>query len=206
VSSSDKRLQRPEYISGVKTPVTISEIANTTGEVGGEPQGTLAGKGTSVGTGYTSNYYCEEHGYIIGIMSVMPKTNYMQGIPRTYLRKDPLDYFWPSFAHIGEQEIQNQELYAYTSTKEDTFGYIPRYAEYKYHPSRVAGDFRDSLDYWHLGRKFANQPALNKTFIECTPADVSRIFAVESGDNLWMEIVNKVKAKRPMPVFGTPYL
>ena len=204
VRSSDKRLQRPEYITGVKSPVVVSEVLNTTGQDGGLPQGNMAGHGISVTSGKSGSYYCEEHGYIIGIMSVMPKTAYQQGIPRTYLKKDSLDYFWPTFANIGEQEVQQQELYAYTATAEDTFGYVPRYSEYKYMPSRIAGEFRTSLNYWHLGRIFASQPSLNSTFVECDPT--KRIFAVddEGTDVLYCHVLNKIKAVRPMPKYGTP--
>lgn len=216
VKSSDARLQRPEYITGTKTPVVISEVLNTTGsfEAGdptnptSSPQGTMAGHGVAVTSGKYGNYYCEEHGYIIGIMSIMPKTAYQQGIPRTYLKNDTLDYFWPTFANIGEQEVQKQELYAYTANKEDTFGYVPRYSEYKYMPSRVAGEFRKKLDYWHLGRIFETEPALNQTFVECAPANTKRIFAVtdENIDSLYCHVLNKVKAIRPMPKYGTPMI
>jgi hypothetical protein len=205
VRSSDKRLQRPEYITGVKSPVIISEVLNTTGQDGGLPQGNMAGHAVSVQNGNVGSYYCEEHGYIIGIMSIMPKPAYQQGIPKTYLKRDSLDYFWPSFAHIGEQAVQQQEIYAYTSINEETFGYIPRYAEYKYMPSRVAGDFRTSLNYWHLGRIFGGNPLLNQDFIEVDPQDATRIFAVEGDeDNLYIHHLNKIQAIRPMPVFGTP--
>jgi len=205
VKSSDARLQRPEYITGVKTPVIVSEVLNTTGQTTGLPQGNMAGHGISVSTGKSGSYYCEEHGYIIGIMSVMPTTAYQQGIPRTFLKSDTLDYFWPTFANIGEQEVQNQEIFAYTPTKEQTFGYVPRYAEYKYMPSRVAGDFRTTLDYWHLGRIFQNQPNLNQDFVECNPTSTTRIFAVEDGtDPLYCHVYNKIQALRPMPKFGTP--
>ena len=204
VKSSDKRLQRPEYITGVKSPVVISEIVNTTGQTDGLPQGNMAGHGMSVSSGRSGSYYCEEHGYIIGIMSVMPKTAYQQGIPKTFLKNDTLDYFWPSFAHIGEQAVENQEIYAYTSSNTETFGYVPRYAEYKFMPSRVAGDFRTTLDYWHLGRKFEEQPTLSGQFVNCEPT--KRIFAVEDpeGDSLYCHVLNKIKAVRPMPKFGTP--
>jgi hypothetical protein len=208
VKSSDKRLQRPEYITGVKSPVIISEIVNTTGQDGGLAQGNMAGHGISVSSGRSGSYYCEEHGYIIGVMSVMPKTCYQQGIPKTFLKNDNLDYFWPSFAHIGEQSVTNNEIYAYTSTGEDTFGYVPRYAEYKYMPSRVAGEFRETLDFWHLGRKFDTQPTLSGEFVSCTPT--KRIFAVlegpgsEATDSLYCHVLNKIKAVRPMPKFGTP--
>ena len=204
VKSSDKRLQRPEYITGVKSPVIISEIVNTTGETAGLPQGNMAGHGMSVSSGRSGSYFCEEHGYIIGIMSVMPKTAYQQGIPKTFLKNDTLDYFWPSFANIGEQPVELQELYAYTSNAQQTFGYVPRYAEYKYMPSRVAGDFRTTLDYWHLGRKFDTEPSLNGAFVNCDPT--KRIFAVEDpeGDSLYCHVLNKIKAIRPMPKYGTP--
>ena len=208
VRSSDKRLQRPEYITGLKTPVIISEVlttAETTDGVDSIPSATMSGHGVAVSTGKYGNYFCEEHGYIIGIMSVMPQPAYQQGIPKTYLKNDPLDFFWPSFAHIGEQPVTNNEIFAYTNTGNDTFGYVPRYAEYKYQPSRVAGDFRTILDYWHLGRIFATLPSLNQTFIECTPEQVERIFAVQDGeDNLYCQIMHKIKAVRPMPKFGTP--
>jgi len=205
VKSSDARLQRPEYITGVKTPVIVSEVLNTTGQTTGLPQGNMAGHGISVSSGKSGSYYCEEHGYIIGIMSVMPTTAYQQGIPRTFLKNDTLDYFWPTFANIGEQEVQNQELFAYTPSATQTFGYVPRYAEYKYMPSRVAGDFRTTLDFWHLGRIFQNQPNLNKEFVECSPSQTTRIFAVEDGtDPLYCHVYNKIHALRPMPKFGTP--
>jgi len=210
VKSSDKRLQRPEYITGVKSPVVISEIVNTTGQVNqpgqdsGLPQGNMAGHGMSVSSGRSGTYFCEEHGYIIGIMSVMPKTAYQQGIPKTYLKNDTLDYFWPSFANIGEQPVTQNELYAYTTNANNTFGYVPRYAEYKYMPSRVAGEFRTTLDYWHLGRKFATEPSLNSAFINCDAT--KRIFAVTNPgtDSLYCHVLNKIKAVRPMPKFGTP--
>jgi hypothetical protein len=204
VKSSDKRLQRPEYITGVKTPVIISEIVNTTGQTDGLPQGNMSGHGLSVSSGRSGSYYCEEHGFIIGIMSVMPKTAYQQGIPKSYLKNDTLDYYWPSFAHIGEQPVVNNEIYAYTNTGNDTFGYVPRYAEYKYMPSRVAGDFRTTLNYWHLGRIFDTQPSLSGQFVDCDPT--KRIFALEDpeGDSLYCHVLNKIKAIRPMPKFGTP--
>ena len=164
----------------------------------------MAGHGMSVSRGRSGTYFSEEQGYIIGIMSVMPKTAYQQGIPKTYLKDDTLDYYWPSFANIGEQPVQNQELYAYGTDPTGTFGYVPRYAEYKFMPSRVAGDFRTTLDYWHLGRKFDTQPSLGTSFVECNPT--KRIFAVDdpSGDSLYCHVLNKIKAIRPMPKYGTP--
>jgi len=204
VKSSDARLQRPEYITGVKTPVIVSEVLNTTGIDGELPQGNMAGHGISVTSGNYGKYYCEEHGYIVGIMSVIPKGAYQQGLHRHFFKFDKLDYFWPSFAHIGEQEVKVKEIYLETPNQEDTFGYVPRYAEYKYLPSRVCADFRTTLDSWHMGRIFESQPTLSKEFVECKPT--KRIFAVteEGIDSLYAHVYHKIKAVRPMPKFGTP--
>lgn len=203
VKSSDARLQRPEYITGVKTNIIISEVLNTTG--GTLPQGNMSGHGVGVISGKAGSYFCEEHGYIICLMSIMPKTAYQQGIPKHFLKNDRLDYFWTSFAHIGEQAVEADEIVGYQGPA-GIFGYVPRYSEYKYMPSRVAGDFQTSLDYWHLGRIFdpSNPPQLNQEFIECRPR--KDIFAVtdENQDSLYCHVLNKVKAVRPMPYFGSP--
>lgn len=206
VRSSDRRLQRAEYITGIKSPVQVSEVLNTTGTAE-LPQGNMAGHGISVTTGKQSKgFFCEEHGYIMGIMSVMPKTAYQQGIPKHFLKTaDPFQYYWPSFANIGEQEILKKELYAFQgSAGNETFGYTPRYAEYKFEQNRVAADFRTTLDFWHLGRKFASPPALNDVFLQCEPS--TRIFAVEDPDvqKLYCHVLNKIRAVRPMPKYGTP--
>lgn len=204
VQSSDKRLQRPEYITGVKTPVVISEVLNTTGTAE-SPQGAMAGHGAAVTSGNYGEYYCEEHGFIIGIMSVMPKPAYMQGLDRMFSRlQDPTQYYFSSFANIGEQEVLNKEIYAYTSDNDVTFGYIPRYAEYRYQPNRVAGQFRTTFIDWHQARKFDNLPTLSQQFVECNPD--KRIFAVTDPEveSLYCQVYNKVLSIRPIPKYGTP--
>lgn len=210
VRSPDARLQRPEYFTGTVSPVIISEVLNNSGFIGtgpnttGRPQGDMAGHGVAVTTGGYGTYYCQEHGYIIGIMSVLPEPAYQQGIPRHFLKQDAYEYFWPEFAHLGEQEVMMQEIYANATDPTAPFGYVPRYSEYKYHTSRVAGDFKSpSLAHWHLGRIFASEPALNQQFVECNPD--TRIFAVEEEvQHLYAQVVHRIDASRLMPKFGTP--
>lgn len=206
VRSSDARLQRPEYITGMKSPIIISEVLNTTGEDAGLPQGNMAGHGVGVATSRYGSFFCEEHGYIIGILSVMPQPAYQQGLAKHFSRRDKLDYYWPAFANIGEQEVLNKEIFVDSADPNGVFGYVPRYGEMKYTPSRVAGDFRGTLNYWHLGRIFPSLPALNQAFIECNPE--KRIFAVQDPmiDSLYIQCLNIVKAVRPMPKFGTPLI
>ena len=210
VQSSDARLQRPEYITGTKAPVLVQELTNTTDQPDPSAvsvQGNPSGKATSLQAGHYGNYEVEEHGYIIGIMSIMPKAAYQQGIPKNFLKTDVLDFYWPSFANIGEQEVTQNEIYGYTNTPNEVFGYIPRYAEYKYLQNRVVGLFRNTLDFWHLGRIFASPPTLSQEFIEVDAADNTRVFFdTDDVDNIYIHVLNKMTARRPMPVFGTPML
>jgi len=210
VYSSDARLQRPEYLGGGKQPVVISEVLNTS-DTTSRPQGSMAGHGISVGTSNSFKKYFEEHGYIMGLMSVLPRTAYQQGVPKHFIKKDKLDFYWPEFAHLGEQEVLNREVYQQwagspTYGLDDTFGYQSRYAEYKFMNSSVHGDFRSNMAHWHMGRIFASQPALNPTFVESDPT--TRVWAVseQSNDTLYAQIFNDVKAVRPMPIFGSPLL
>jgi hypothetical protein len=181
----------------------VSEVLQTAPASGGStPLAEMAGHGIAVGSNSNIEYRCEEHGFIIGIMSVMPKTAYQDGIPKMFSREDRFDYFWPEFAHLGEQEVLQKEIYADTATPDATFGYVPRYAEYKYMNDTVHGELRTTLDFWHLGRQFSSDPSLNQSFIECNPSD--RIFAVTGQEQLYAIINHKVMARRPMPYFGTP--
>lgn len=203
VKSPDARLQRPEYITGVKQAIVVSEVLDTAGQT--DPVGALKGHGVSFQSGHTGSYYCQEHGMIIGILSIMPKTAYQQGIPRFFSKSDAMDFYFPQFAHLGEQQVMMSELYAYGANHNNAWGYQSRYMEYKTHPSSSAGDIRGNLDFWTLTRKFAVEPSLNVTFKECDPADNDRIFAVQDGtDYFVVHLLNKIKAYRPMPVFGTP--
>jgi len=207
VRSSDARLQRPEFLGGSSTPITISEVLQTSANASEPtPQGNMAGHGVSVGSSNYVSYRAEEHGYIIGIMSVMPKTAYQQGVPKHFKKLDKFDYYWPSFANIGEQPIYNEELYHQNNpTDAEVFGYTPRYAEYKYIPSTVHGEFRTSLNFWHMGRIFSTKPTLNQDFIECDSAEVERVFNVLDGEeHLYVYLHNEVKATRLMPYYGTP--
>lgn len=228
VRSSDARLQRPEYLGGGKAQVVISEVLQTssdsTSALLGDgssvtPIGEMYGHGISVGNTMKCRTFCEEHCYIMGIMSIVPKPTYQQGVPRDFLRKDKYDFFWPEFAHLGEQEIWQAEIYAKSNKPDSVFGYTPRYAEYKYIPSTVHGDFKGYMNYWHLGRVFENEPELNSEFVHVdeTKDDLARIFSaqfeVENGEmvdkvyqHFWCMIYNKIHAKRPMPRYGIPKL
>lgn len=209
VQSPDSRLQRPEYITGVRSDFMITETLATASSED-MPQSNMSGNGVSYTSGKFGSYYATEHGFIIGICSVLPKTAYYQGIARMWSRlKSPIDYPWPSFAHLGEQEVLNREIFAGTNLGDDTFGYLPRYAEMKDIPNRISGDMVSSLKFWNDARKFGSMPVLNQEFIECPPdATDHPIFAVTTPglDYVYMQVLNKISVLRALPKFGVPKL
>lgn len=216
VVSSDARLDRTEFLGGGKFPVVISEVLQTSKtEEASEPspQGNMAGHAIGVGNSNGFKKYFEEHGYLIAIFSVMPRTKYMQGTRRHFFKDNKFDFAWPAFAHLGEQPVYDGELYFANTTDlngaKNTFGYQSRYSEYKHIPSTVRGQFKSTLDFWHMCRKFDvldGQPALNSSFVHADPTH--RIFADTSEDNdkIMFAIYNNAFATRLLPVYGTPML
>lgn len=220
VHSSDARLQRAEYLGGWSAPIVVSDVEQTSayagtsqGAIATTPQGNLAGKGTAYGNSKPVKCFCEEHGFVIGLLSILPRTAYQDGLPRMFQRNYKEDYYFPEFAHLGEQEIKKNELfYDLTSASNRTagearFGFQERYCEYKYIPSTVHGEFKNNLQFWHLGRSFSAVPALNKSFVEPDSSPLTRVFAVGSGANhFYVNLINNVTALRPMPRQAVPTL
>jgi hypothetical protein len=204
IKSSDARLQRPEYLGGGKQTLQFSEIIQAAGTTDGSATGVGDLKGHGIGALRSNRYrrFFEEHGYVITLMSVMPKTMYMNGLPRTWSRTTKEDFFQKELQHIGQQEVLNKEVYAQHSTPGGTFGYQDRYDEYRRSESTIAGDFRDTLDHWHMARVFTSDPTLNSTFITANPTD--RIFQSTSTDSLWIMANHSIQARRMVSKLGTP--
>jgi hypothetical protein len=211
VTSPDARLQRPEYLGGGSSPVNVNPIAQTSGAGATgttTPQGNLAAVGTMSHTniGFTKSF--TEHSYVLGLISVRADLNYQQGINKLWLRSTRFDFYWPALSHIGEQAIQNIEIYAQgTATDYLVFGYQERYAEYRYKPSVITGQFRSSfaqtLDSWHLAEKYTSLPTLGDTFIQSNPP-IARVVAVPSQPEFLLDVWYDYHCARPMPVYGVP--
>lgn len=206
----DSRLQRPEYVGGMKTPVIISEVLQTSSTKDEPtPQGTLAGHGITVASEYAGKYYAQEYGVMIGIMSIMPKPAYHQGVNRQWLPRTRYDYYFPEFATLGEQAIEMAELYYQETDIKNTevFGFQGRFDEMRYKPNVTCGLLRpgEDFDYWTLTRDFGAKPTLSDTFMYCNPDP--RAWAVQvDAPQFVVHIANKIKAIRPLPAMGTPGL
>lgn len=211
VVSPDARLQRPEFLGSFTKMVNVNPIAQTSATDNTSPQGNLSAYGVTAAKfhGFTKSFV--EHGYVFGFVCARADLTYQQGINKMWLRSTVYDFYWPTFAHLGEQAIELRELYAQGSEADTTvFGYQERYAEYRYKPSQITGKFRSSvtggnLDVWHLSQFFKNAPTLNEEFVVENPP-IERIIAVPSEPEFLLDIGFRYTTVRPMPMFGTPGL
>lgn len=217
VSSPDARLQRPEYLGGGSSAVTVSPIAQTSSTDATTPQGNLAAIGTSSfgGHGFVKSF--TEHTLLLGLMCVRADLTYQEGLPRMWSRSTQYDFFWPALAHIGEQAVLRKELYvAGTAADEEVFGYQERYGEYRYRASQITGLFRSNavgtLDIWHLaqdltpaGSGITPPPTLSAAFIVENPP-VDRVIAVPTQPHFLFDSFTVLKCARPMPLYGVPGL
>lgn len=218
VRSSDARLQRPQYLGGGISPIIVSEVLQQSESSENSPLGKMGGHGMSAQVTHQFKQFFEEHGMIIGIMSIMPKPVYMTGTRRQFLRRDPYDFYFPEFAHLGEQAIVRDEIFTDYASEErkghgldpasgggsTVFGYTPRFAEYKYIPSSVHGEFLTNLNYWHLARNFTSAPTLTNDFVTKMPGDRAWPDTTDYSDKFWVQIYHHIKAVRRMPKFGVP--
>lgn len=210
VVSPDSRLQRPEYLGGGKDRININPIAQTSSTDTTTPQGNMSAFGTTGFSGHGFSKSFTEHSVLIGLACVFADLNYQQGINRMWKRQDRWDFYWPALAHLGEQAVLNQEIYAQgTAADTDVFGYQERFAEYRYKPSMVTGQMRSdaatSLDNWHLAIDFGSLPVLNASFIEENPP-IDRVVAVPSEPDLLLDMFFDLKCARPMPTYSVPGL
>lgn len=211
VVSPDARLQRPEFLGSFTKMMNINPIAQTSSTNDTTPQGNLSAYGVTGAKfhGFTKSFV--EHGYVFGFCCARADLTYQQGINRMWTRSTVYDWYWPTFAHLGEQAILLKEIYATGDTKQDdsVFGYQERYAEYRYKPSVICGKFRSNikgnLDVWHLSQYFETAPKLSPEFIE-EDIPIDRVVAVPSEPQFLIDIGFKYTTVRPMPMFGTPGL
>lgn len=217
VNTADARLQRPEYIGGGSQPVIVTDVVQTS-ETNITSQGNLSGRAVSPShKGHSFRYTATEHTIVMCIMCIMPKPSYGMGMPKRHRMFDRFDHYIPQFDHIGDEEIKRIELFNSPNAAQffyDTFGYAPRYYDYKSAVNRVHGLFKSSLRYWTMARFFNSNPALSSQFLTVDDSLIDRPFFVQtSGDknspeqeHAYIEINNVVTAWRPMSKLSTPFV
>ena len=218
VRSSDARMQRPELLGGGKIPLIFSDVPQTSYGSGTSNNvlGDLAGKGTLYGKTGGFKKFFEEHGVLLGLCCIIPRTSYSQGVPREWTAFDKTDWYFPEFAHLGEQAVLNKEVYynptdtpSIDNPNDGVFGYQGRFTELRYIPSSFHGDLRGTLQAWHLGRIFDSVPGLNANFVAAnTRANIFALEDVQEGqfDPFICQMHLDIKAVRPLPKYAIPTL
>lgn len=203
-NNDDRTLQRAKLIGYTRMPLIVSEVLQTS-ESGGTPLGSLGGHGITGGQNTLGSYHVKEHGWLLGIMSIMPRVGYAsQGIHKQFSRKTKFDYYWATFANLSQEAILNKELYVSGDINIDNeiFGFQSIWDEYRTSESIITGDMRDIFAYWHLNRIFNETPTYNESFINCVPD--KRIFAVQDEPGFVVSVGNKIDILRRMPQLGIP--
>lgn len=210
VHPTDARLDRPEYIGGFVTNVTVSPTVQTSSTDAGSPQGNKAGIAHIDTIQKIGNYRVLEYGVIMTLVNIVPKPIYSQGINRQWLRQSRFDYYNCALAFLSEQNIYGCEIFcdglSESSGDDSIFGYQAHWNELRGKQNMVSGALREQFDYWTLARKFASRPALNSDFLEVVHSDFSRIFAVQDEDPFVVSFSNIIDAYRPLPSMSVPGL
>lgn len=219
VRPRDARLDRPEVMGRISFPLQISEVLQTSQTTDDSPQGNMSGRGIAYGRGRYIHVYAEEHCILHAYISIMPRSAYMQGMPKKFTKFDKFDYYWPQFDALGEQAITCRELfYDFNKdwndpeTNDYPFGYQQRFCEYKDFFNQVHGDFKlQGLNGWHMARIFASAPRLNEDFINYESeidALNQRVFAsgATNRSHILCQAFNRIRAKRPMSYQVVPHL
>lgn len=211
VDIDDKTVQIPEYLGGQRYMINVSQVVQTSATDATSPQGNAAA--ISV-TPFTENSFTksfQEHGYVIGVCCIRNDNTYQQGLERMWSRSEKYEFYWPEFAHLGEQAVLNKEIYLQgTADDEKAFGYQEAYAEYRYKPNRVAGLFRSnaqqSLDSWHYADYYTKLPTLSQDWLASDKANINRTLAVQNQPQFIVDMLITNESVRPMPIYGTPGL
>lgn len=213
VTSPDSRLQNPEYLGGTHIPITVNQVVQNSGTGTGSntPQGTTVAYSLTADNHFDFSKSFVEHGFVIGVCVARYDHTYQQGIERFWSRKKATDYYIPVFANLGEQGICNKEIYAQGTAKDDEiFGYVPRWNEYRYKPSRVCGEMRSSfaqsLDCWHLADDYNALPTLSGSWLMEDKNNVDRVLAVTSkvSNQLFGDFYIQNISTRAMPLHSIP--
>lgn len=205
---ADEVLQRPYFIGHTSAPIFISEVLQTSETTETSDQGNLSGHGISASRNYAGSYHAKEFGYILTLACIVPDTSYSQGIDKKFSKFSRWDYFWPETMFLSEDTVRQMEIYADPNNDPDEnatiFGYQSRFYDLRSRQNVFCGSFRDDLDYWHMGREFADAPILNESFVKMVPT--KRIFNSMEKAGFLVDHFNVHTWYRPLPYSIEPGL
>lgn len=211
VDIDDKTVQIPEYLGGQRYMINVNQVVQTSATDTTSPQGNAAAISVTpfMENSFTKSF--QEHGYVIGVCCIRNDNSYQQGIEKLWSRSEKYDFYWPEFAHLGEQAVLNKEIYAQGNEQDEkAFGYQEAYSEYRMTPNRVCGKFRSNaeqtLDSWHYADNYNKLPTLSQEWLATDKSVIDRTIAVQNQPQFIMDVLVENDAVRPMPIYSTPGL
>lgn len=210
--TSDYRFMRPEFLGGSKIPVNVSQVTQTSESTEDQKLGDVAGQSVTgdVHSDFSKSF--TEHGIIIGCFCLRYNHVYQQSLEKYWLKNDLFDFYNPKFANIGEQATMVDEIFFQNHDNGNVFGYNEAWYEYRYKPSRVAGEMRSQattpLDMWHFGDYYESAPSLSASWLREDKSNVDRCLAVQSSvsNQFVADIYVSCKTAQPMPMYSIPGL
>lgn len=178
----DEYLHRSKFLGGKSVPINVTPITQLSGSAN-ESLGQVGAFSSTSGEDLAFDEKFEEHGYIMGLVCVRTVHSYSQGIPKYFMKKNKLDYYFPVFAHLGEQPVYNKEIFIQGNVVDDeVMGYQEAWDELRHTPSRSSAYLRmgapGALEQWTYADKFDTLPVLGKEFIEETKENIARSLSV----------------------------
>lgn len=210
VTPLDASLQVPEFLGGRRVRLNMTQVLQTSSTDSTSPQGNTAAYSATLDVSNSFSKSFTEHGLILGLACIRTDHTYQQGIERFWMRKDKFDFYFPEFAHISNQPVYNFEIFSGTDKDYEVFGFQEAYADYRYKPNRISGEFRSdypyTLDSWHYGDDYFEVPTLTSAWMTEPRANINRTLAVsdEISDQFLVDWYFDCDTVRPMPVYSIP--
>lgn len=218
VRPHDSGDDRPLYLGGKRIPLKIEMVASTNGgnsSSSAEGAGSLGALGAFSHTNDSDHYFYhsfDEWGTLMCVFTIRHHTTVGNGLSRKYSRKTREDYYWPTYAHLGEQAVLKKEIFLTGSAPYDdaVFGYQEAWAEYRFEPDRVCGLLRpgQNLDFMTYAEKLNNVTSLssflNASFQVESIDKTLQVSSVSSGFQFVYQFNFDFTARRCMPEYSIP--
>lgn len=223
-------LDIPQWFGGHTGKVVVSDVfatANTT--LTPTPQsattvGSYAGNAIAVDKVRQHKVKCREHGYVMGLLSVVPESSYQNGLHPLWTRDKWYDFPFEQFALVGDRPMLRSEMQLILSSTVDpsiinnyienneVLGYVPMYHEMRYRTAIVAGQMRTLWESYHLGRIFGQSEGdgilLGDELLVCLPriTDVFQVTYIEDSqeDEIHILVYNHAYVDRRLPKYAVP--
>lgn len=193
VINPDYRLQRPELLCWYRKPLQMTQVLQTSSTDATSPQGNTAAYSLTGDRRSCFTKSFTEHGILLIMVATRTSRSYQQGLPRWASRRKKLDFYFPVFAHLGEQPILNREIMCHYYARSmdaaftyptEVFAYQEAWSEYRYMQSFVSGEFSSvgpqPLDFWHYADYYDDAVYMSDQWLFEGPENLDRTLAVTS--------------------------